>query len=292
MIDMLLSPTRIWEKPIRILIWAIIAVGIAIVLSWGIFPGSSSLVVITFTIIPIIPLMVALMRREEALFEHSRSFFRRHRMIPIYSWYFVGIMIGFSIFSVMVPSQKSNELFEMQYQAISDYGYLTAQASGVTRECIQYDDTGCIEYAFVRPYQIQQDGIVLVNQMVYTRSELTYKIFRHNLAILLFAMITSFIFGAGAIFVLTWNASILGIFVSAMIGQGESLLMLSRFLIHGIPEFMSFFIAAIAGGIVSVAAVKHRCSGRAFTRVVIDGGILLVCSIVLLFIAAILEVYI
>jgi uncharacterized membrane protein SpoIIM required for sporulation len=56
----------------------------------------------------------------------------------------------------------------------------------------------------------------------------------------------SLIFGAGAIFVLAWNASVIaaavGIFSKNI---GNLPLGIARYMIHGIPEITAYFVAAV-----------------------------------------------
>jgi len=62
-------------------------------------------------------------------------------------------------------------------------------------------------------------------------------------------LIFSLIFGAGAIFVLAWNASVIaaaiGIFTKSELSSLP--IALIRYMIHGIPEIASYFIVALAG---------------------------------------------
>jgi len=67
---------------------------------------------------------------------------------------------------------------------------------------------------------------------------------------MIFTLIFSLIFGAGAIFILAWNASVIsaaiGIFTSYNIN--EIPIGLLRYMIHGFPEITSYFVTALAGG--------------------------------------------
>ena len=66
---------------------------------------------------------------------------------------------------------------------------------------------------------------------------------------------------------------------------------LSRYMIHGIPEIASYFIVAIAGGLVSVAVVKHEFGTEKFWEVLQDSLNLIILAIVVLFVAGVMEVY-
>lgn len=137
-----------------------------------------------------------------------------------------------------------------------------------------------------------------------------FVIFFNNLRVLIICILFSFILGAGAIFILAWNASViataLGTFirnnlseVAAFTGMSKIAAYFSiaitgivRYALHGIPEITSYFIAALAGGIISVAVIRHDFGTKKLERIVIDVADLIAISVVLLFIAALIEVYV
>ncbi len=63
-------------------------------------------------------------------------------------------------------------------------------------------------------------------------------------------------------------------------------------MIHGIPEIAAYFIAALAGGIVSVAVIKHEVRSEKFWSVLQDSLNLIIIAVVILFLAAGMEVFI
>jgi uncharacterized membrane protein SpoIIM required for sporulation len=90
------------------------------------------------------------------------------------------------------------------------------------------------------------------------------------------SFVFSLIFGAGAIYIIAWNATILGVLIAKIAetpaaygsitvvqGNGFANLMaalpftLLRILPHGIFEFGGYFLGAIAGGILSVAIIQE-----------------------------------
>ena len=132
----------------------------------------------------------------------------------------------------------------------------------------------------------------------------------NNIKVLSFCILFSFIFGLGAIFILIWNASVIGAaighFIRANISsiagaaglpkaaayfQAFSLGLL-RYSVHGIPEIAAYFTAGLAGGIISIAIVNHDFRTKNFQKVVIDSADLILISIVILIIAGFLEVFV
>ena len=128
----------------------------------------------------------------------------------------------------------------------------------------------------------------------------------NNLKVLFFAIFFSFFYGAGAIFILTWNASVVGaaagtfirdllhdkLLAAGAIGAASYFTAvgtgLARYLIHGIPEMAAYFIGGISGGLVSVAMVHY--STPHFRRVMKDSFAVLGVAVIFLIVAAFIEV--
>jgi len=62
-------------------------------------------------------------------------------------------------------------------------------------------------------------------------------------------------------------------------------------MIHGIPEIGAYFVGALAGGIVSVAVIRKDLRGEGTWNILQDALLLIIIAIGVLFIAALMEVY-
>lgn len=117
------------------------------------------------------------------------------------------------------------------------------------------------------------------------------KIVVNNIGVLMLSFVFSFLFGAGAIFILAWNASVLaaaiGMAANAIGGVYALPFAVLMFFPHGSLEILAYFIGAIAGGIVSASLTKTN--GRYFWEVMKDSSIFMVVALVLLFVAGIIE---
>lgn len=113
-----------------------------------------------------------------------------------------------------------------------------------------------------------------------------YAILFNNLKIVILALILSLIYGAGALMILTWNASVLGVFLAQ---QG---LQLWKYLPHAGLEFLGFFAASIAGGILSAGIEKHEVGTKNFKHVYEDALFLVIAAVLIIILAAIVEVYV
>ena len=107
-----------------------------------------------------------------------------------------------------------------------------------------------------------------------------------------------------------WNASIIGTAIgnilrtgiseaATLVGLGQVAFYFKtfgfaifRYAIHGIPEILAYFTAGLAGGIISIAVIRHDFGSRKFEHIVLDSADLLIVSLLLLFFAALLEVYV
>ena len=96
------------------------------------------------------------------------------------------------------------------------------------------------------------------------------------------------------IFILAWNASVIAAAVGIFTQSNLSILPLGllRFMIHGIPEIAAYFVAALAGGIISIAVIRHEIGTSRFWEVLQDSLNLIILSVIILIIAAALEVFV
>lgn len=136
------------------------------------------------------------------------------------------------------------------------------------------------------------------------------RFFFNNLQVLSLSIIFSFVFGAGAIFILTWNASVIGAAIGNFIRGNIEVLEATggfsvlcaqfflynfgflRYVIHGIPEILAYFVGALAGGVIAIAVIRHDFLSNKFEKVVLDSADLILIAIGLLFVAGLLEVFV
>ena len=250
---------------------------IAILLSLWIFKDQTSLVMVFLTVMACVPIVYNTMKLEESkdlVISKERALLKEHnKAIMFLMFLFFGITLSFVVWYVFLPSTTLNIVFDKQ---ISTIQAINNQVSG----------------------------------NAYQQFSTFSKILFNNIKVLSFAILFAFIYGAGAIFILTWNASVIGTaignFIRSNLSQYAGLLGfekfssyfnvvsigLLRYILHGIPEILAYFYGGLAGGIISVAIIKKHYKDERFSHVLFDVSELLIISISFLLIAAFIEAYI
>ena len=234
----------------------------------------SGILVVTFTVMFSIPFIYYTIRLEETKITPRLSGFsllKEHRhALYAFMWLFLGFVIALSFWYIVLPTTQS---FKAQ---IETYCLINRPAN--FQECVSQ-------------YGIKDSSL---STGFLTNKERLFLIFSNNLYVLIFTLLFSLIFGAGVIFILAWNASVIaaaiGIFTNSQLSALP--LALGRYMIHGIPEIASYFMVALAGGLVSIAVIRHETGTQKFWEVLHDSLNLIISAVVVLFIAALIEVFI
>ncbi|MEM5766306.1 MAG: stage II sporulation protein M [Candidatus Aenigmatarchaeota archaeon] len=113
----------------------------------------------------------------------------------------------------------------------------------------------------------------------------------NNSGVLLLSFLFSFLFGAGAVFILAWNASVLsvaiGMTAKSLGGLKGIPLAILTFFPHGSLEILAYFIGGIAGGLASISFTKRKT--EKFSFILRDSFEMILTAFVLLVIAAAIE---
>ncbi|RDD52436.1 stage II sporulation protein M [Nanoarchaeota archaeon NZ13-N] len=224
---------------------------------------SSGILVITFSMIPLMEVINRLLEKEILKFStDSRiNIIIRHRelILSYFSIFFA------SIFACYISYIFFPNLFKQQIKAVYEIG----------QEAISYG------------YSFRKDAFfsfILIN----------------NLKVLMLFFTLSVIFGAGSIYLLLWNSSIIGTFLG-MKAEGYSgslifkyvfypLYSLLRILPHGILEFLGYFLASLSGGILAISLLSNR-DKESLQQIVSDSLLLFLFSIFFIVIGAFVEAF-
>jgi len=270
---------RPWEAkrhPLKLFFYGMAFAVLAILFSLWIFPEQASLVMVFLIVIMTTPLMYFTLREEEEedfvsdnelwlLSEHGKA-------IKFLLYLFFGFLVTFSLVYIFAPESLVQQLFGFQLKTIENINNV------VSGKVVALD-------AF---------SSILTN----------------NLKVLFFCLMFAIFFGAGAIFILAWNASVISAAVGTYVRNGLAksaalagfgsvavhfnlfVAGLFRYMLHGIFEIAAYFIAGLAGGIISMAIVNKSVRLIKLKRVIKDSAFLIAIAIVLLVIGAVVEVFV
>lgn len=277
MLEAIIRPKEAEKGPWKMLFIGIIYASLSLLLVHWFFPNDSlanGMTVVLFCLMFSLPFMYYLIKREEKQdeeIEGLRHVWKVHSdAIYAFMWLFLGFIIAFSFWNIVLQNPN---LLNFQVET-----YCKLNSPGEVEKCIQsYSVTGKIA-------EITGTS---------TNTGRFLSIIENNVFVMIFTLIFSLIFGAGAIFVLIWNASVIaaaiGIFTKYQVA--EIPLGIARYMVHGFPEIAAYFITALAGAIFGVGAIRNGIRSKKFLRVVENVAILLFIALVILIIAALLEIY-
>ncbi len=263
MFDLLVNPRFATKRPSVLVLFSlalgIISSWLAIAIGQGYEVGH---LVVAFICIGGAPLMVHMIWMEEVR-EVKEKFMERHwSLITAYGAFFIGVVLAISLVYILLPEPLANTTFAPQ---INELHAIRTLATGHATS----DPCGftCILF--------------------------------NNLQVLAFVVIFSFLYGAGAIYIITWNASIVGVLIGITTQElagklgNESLayipsLFLSalRLLPHGIFEITGYLVAGLAGGIMSAALMRGHIFHK---KILLDLVSMMTVSVILIVIGAAIE---
>ncbi len=279
MLESLINPKRVEKGPWKMFFIGLIYASLSLLLVQWFFSGDvvlskfSGMIVVTFCVMFSLPFMYFIIKAEEKQDEEVegiKSVWRVHKdAIYAFMWLFLGFIVAFSVGGILLGNAN---LFNAQLET-----YCSINSPGSIEDCVSQNIFGSV----VAPTGAATKGLRLLS------------ILENNIYVMIFTLIFSLIFGAGAIFVLAWNASVIsaavGVFTRYQISEVP--LGIARYMIHGFPEIAAYFITALAGGIFGIGVVRHGFKDKRFLRVIGNVVLLLFLSIIILIVAAIMEVY-
>lgn len=275
-LESIISVFKAEKNPFQLFYIGFAYVTIAIFLSMWISMEYSSLIMVFFTVFAAIPLVYNALKDEEKkdiIIKSNITFLKEHsKLLAVILFLFLGATIAFAFWYTILPQNIVSTLFSSQIKTISGINsYIVGNA-------------------------VQSAGMFKL-------------ILLNNIKVMTFCIFFSFIYGFGAAFILIWNASVIGAAIgnfirtrieitAATLGLGSIAdyfqyfsISLSRYLIHGIPEIVAYIMAGIAGGIISMAIIRHDFGSQKFEKILFDSSELMLIAMLILVFAAFLEVY-
>ncbi|MCK4428918.1 MAG: stage II sporulation protein M [Candidatus Aenigmarchaeota archaeon] len=262
--------------PYKLFFLAAIGTTVAIIITYLL--NQKGFFLVLLVVLSLLPIMLKQLRYEEKRKEshhfwrylYKLKFIHRHReLVTDYFYIILGVAITIAAFYIMLPPGVCCNIFSDQIMTISQ---ITKQSSG---EC------GLSGSMTKTTGRLMEGGIFS-------------KILFNNIGVVIICFAFSLFYSSGAIFLISWNASVLGIVVGQgakqLLGLPSIPLVLLSYLPHGIPEFLGYILAGIAGGILSVALARHKEEKEHFMFVLKDSLLLLCVSLLFVLIGTIIEV--
>lgn len=279
MLEMIIKPKTAEQGPWKMFFVGLIYASLSLLLVHWFFSGDptlskySGMIVVTFCVMFSLPFIYYTIKREEIEDEKVEGFFSVWKIhsdaIYAFMWLFLGFVIAFAFWNIALGNPN---LFNAQIET-----YCQINSPGNIESCVA-------EYTGIENVSIT--GAV-------TKTDRLIGILTNNIYVMIFTLIFSLIFGAGAIFVLAWNASVIaaaiGIFTKNNVAGIP--IGITRYMIHGFPEIAAYFITALAGGIFGVGAIRNGFKNKRFIRVLENSVVLLFIALLILILAAVVEVY-
>jgi uncharacterized membrane protein SpoIIM required for sporulation len=275
--EALTTPMAAEHRPWQMILLGVLYSSLGVLLGLWIFRDYASLVMVFLTVMGCMPIVYNTIKFEESKDEQDfpeTELLKQHgKALEVFMCLFIGIAISLSLWYTFLPHDYLSSLFSTQTITIQNIN------SGAVGKAVEPFDH-------------------------FTN------IFFNNFKVLLFCILFSLLYGVGSIFILVWNASVIatamGIFMrreiadlAVVIGADKVAgyfqvfsVGLLKYAIHGIPEILAYFVGGLAGGIISVAVIRHTFGTKKFEKIIIDSADLLMISVFILLIAAVLEVYV
>lgn len=277
-LESLITPAAAEKRPLQMVLLGFAYTTIGIFLALWVFQAESSLIMVFLAAMAAIPLIFNTVNLEEEKdlegMEESWLLKEHGKALEAFIFLFIGMTVAFALWYVILNSATISILFQSQASTIKSIN------PGVT-------------------------GFAASEEFgTFTR------IFLNNVRVLIFCILFSFLYGSGAIFILAWNGSVIGTaignFIRGNLSEAASMLGLEKvgqyfgiisfgllkYSIHGIPEILAYFVAGLAGGIISIAVIRHDFGSQKFEHILLDSADLLLLSLIILFLAGVLEVWV
>ncbi|USN45900.1 MAG: stage II sporulation protein M [Candidatus Woesearchaeota archaeon] len=280
-LETFISPFKAEKKPWELIFMGFLFVLVGSLLGVMIFPNDPSLVVVFLITLASVPLLFNLIKLEEKadVEGNTETEIMSHHARALFAYFalFLGFVLGFVFLFTFLPQSIADNIFQSQ---IEEYLVINGNVTGNATQSASAD----------------------ISRF--------FSILSNNLKVLVFSILFSFLYGAGAVFILAWNASVIAVAIGILvktalakiaITQGSAVFggyfstffsPILHFAVHGVPEILSYMVAGLAGGIISVAVIRRDFAAGRLEKIIVDVADLLLLAFGLLIAAALLEAFV
>ncbi len=263
MLEQLLRKRWIEHRQIYAFFLGLVYTIIAYITATIFFKDAYSIATMFLITILLVPSLMKLLNIEEKIErkDGTKHFLKDHAPIfKTYIFLFLGILAGYLVFGFFATgTDRFSNLFGYQLNFLESQGAMNFEKTA---------------------YEPMNKFMVL---------------FTSNVLVALIAFVLSLFYGAGAVFLVVFNASIFSAFILSFmqkIGEGMQLYAMGIFSLHLVPELLGFLFAAVAGGVISKALLKEKFGTEEFSNVFKDATLILIIAVALILIAAFLETFV
>lgn len=258
------------KKPFHLFLTGVFFSSVAVMISAALFSHAPSMVVVAFMTLPLVYIFTGILR-SEAIHE-SRAHTLKDLLMEnmdlarTYLYLFLGMVVGVSVWFVILPQSVVTNLFSEQIFNLGQIGVATGLAA---------------------------------------KPEIFSIIAMNNIKLVLLCTLLSFVFSAGALFILSWNASVVGVAIGSMMirlqeaGSAAGVALAQGlgvgtiyYILHLVPEVVAYFYASVAGAFISSAIMRYEPFSKQSNRLLAISLALVGISIALIIFGALIEIHI
>lgn len=259
--DLFFNPIETEKKPYLLTLIGFFYASLSLLLSLWLFPEYASLVMIfltTFASLFLFQKALMLEERKEKDISSEKYLLKEHsKILVLFIYLFIGFLAAFLLWTIILPQTLMTQTFSLQQDTIKEILSITGSSTS-------------------------SDNLTLI--------------LKNNFRVLALSLLFAIFYGAGALFILAWNASIMGYVIGYLakssLGLSHLPIIITRYAIHGLIEMSAYFVGALAGGILFIAILKKDLRKYRLKRTLIDSLALILIASILLLIAGLIEVYI
>ena len=274
---------KIRHRVVYIFLEAMIITIISVFVSYVLFPEKYvSTAIMGFITIGFVPIFNRLYSYSSYIYNYNKSFFQRHkRIIALLFYFFMGVFVTFILIYFIAPSSVSNSILTSQFGELDVISNISNSV------------TGQMSGAAVNGHNFR--SIFLL-------------IFKNNLTVMVGAILLSFMYGAGGLLLIAWNASVLSAVVIkdiissfaglpshtfwfVLVGLYQSLLKFISYLPHGIFEILAYFVVSVAGAMFARDLFKGLFETSFKWKAIGDFLLMFLFAVLFLVIGALIEAY-
>ena len=270
-LESLVDPMKVRKHPLEFLGVGFIVTIISFYLSYSVWPQYAAFLMLILIMFVALPTLYVGLQNEHAMelyLKSELSILKKHgEYLTMIGCYFIGVFLAFMLLTVINPLSMTEVMFEPQVSSINGLNnYINGQ---ITSE--------------------EKTSFILLN----------------NMRVLLFTICFSFLYGAGAIFILTWNISCVGVAAGSLLLNNLQVIKsvnltaplvvgavshpFLRYLTHGVPEMLGFFVGGLAGALISKAVIHDTLNNK---ETLMDIFNVVAIAVILIFVSALIEVYV